>query len=49
MVKQAEAMIRAEHFLPSEQGFYCNGCPFQDPCRAWHRAETRVVSVGKAA
>jgi len=30
-------MIRAEHFLPNEQSFYCGGCPFQGACRAWHR------------
>ena len=45
LVKRAESMIRAEHFLPNEQGFYCNGCPFQEPCTAWHRAGARAVSV----
>lgn len=49
LVKRAESMIRAEHFLPNEQGYYCNGCPFQEPCKAWHRAEARVISVGKVA
>ena len=33
----AESMIAAEHFAPSEQGFYCGGCPHQDACKSWHR------------
>ena len=48
LVKQAEKMIAAEHFLPSEQGFYCSGCPHQEACRAWHRSTARV-SVRMAA
>jgi putative RecB family exonuclease len=48
MVKLAEKMIAAEHFLPSEQGFYCSGCPHQEACRAWHRGAARV-SVRMAA
>ena len=48
LVKQAEKMIAAEHFLPSEQGFYCSGCPHQEACRAWHRG-TASVSVRMAA
>jgi len=27
--------IQAEVFLPSEQSFYCAGCPFQVACKAW--------------
>jgi Holliday junction resolvase-like predicted endonuclease len=48
LVKLAEKMIAAEHFLPSEQGFYCAGCPHQEACRAWHRGAARV-SVRMAA
>lgn len=44
----AESMIAAEHFCPNEQGFYCGGCPHQEPCRNWHRQRTRV-SVRLAA
>ena len=44
----AESMIAAEHFAPNEQGFYCAGCPYQEPCRAWHRDWNRV-SVRLAA
>ena len=42
LVKRIDAMIQAEHFLPSEQGHYCGGCPFQEACRAWHRQTTRT-------
>ena len=44
----AESMIAAEHFFPSEQSFYCGGCPHQEACRNWHRELTRV-SVRLAA
>ncbi len=49
LVKRVEAMIAAEHFLPNEQGFYCAGCPFQEACRGWYRAGSRVRVTGKAA
>lgn len=41
--KLAESMIRAEHFCPSEQSFYCGGCPHQDACKAWHRNRYRAT------
>jgi hypothetical protein len=41
-VKLVERMIAAEHFLPSEQSFYCAGCPYGEACRAWHRGRARV-------
>ena len=47
-VKRAESMIAAEHWLPSEQSFYCGGCGYQEACRGWHR-ESRKVSVRMAA
>jgi hypothetical protein len=37
LVKLVERAIQAEVFLPSEQGFYCGGCPHQEACKAWHR------------
>ena len=46
LVKLAESMIAAEHFLPNEQSFYCAGCPHQEACRGWYRAR---VSVRMAA
>lgn len=48
LVKLVERAIQAEVFLPSEQGFYCGGCPHQEACRAWHRKAARV-SVRMAA
>ena len=48
LVKMVERMIAAEHFLPSEQSFYCAGCPHQAACRTWHRQAARV-SVRMAA
>jgi Holliday junction resolvase-like predicted endonuclease len=48
-VKLAEKMIAAEHFLPSEQGFYCAGCPHQGACAAWHSRQAVRVSVRMAA
>ena len=46
--KLAESMIRAEHFCPSEQSFFCGGCPHQEACKSWHRDRARV-SVRLAA
>lgn len=43
LVKRVESMIAAEHWLPSEQGFYCAGCPHQEACRNWHRAAARIT------
>ena len=48
LVKVVESMIASEHFLPSEQGFYCTGCPHQAACRKWHRERARA-SVSMAA
>ena len=48
LVKVVEKMIAAEHWLPSEQGFYCAGCPHSEACGNWHRQAARV-SVRMAA
>ena len=43
LVKMAERMIAAEHFLPNEGSFYCSGCPHHKACKAWHRQAARVT------
>ena len=43
LAKLAESMIGAEHFAPSEQGFYCSGCPHKEACRSWHIERSRTV------
>ena len=44
------AMVKAEHFLPSEQSWACSDCPYAEACAAWHRDRARVsVTLGKAA
>lgn len=48
LVKMSERMIKAGHFLPSEQSFYCAGCPHQGACKSWHR-DAATVSVRIAA
>ncbi len=45
LVQRMERMIEAEHFLPNEQSYYCAGCPFQGPCKAWHRNQAKTISV----
>ena len=42
LAKTAESMIAAGHFCPSEQSFYCGGCPHQDACKSWHRDRTKA-------
>ena len=46
LVRQAERMIQAEAWLPSEQSFYCGGCGYQEACKAWHRQQSRTISTG---
>jgi len=43
LAKLAESMIAAEHFAPSEQGFYCGSCPHKEACRTWHIERSRTV------
>ena len=45
LVQRMEKMIEAEHFLPNEQSYFCAGCPFQEPCKAWHRNQDKTISV----
>jgi len=45
-VKRVEQMIQAEHWMPSEQSFYCGGCGYQEACRGWHRQRARTISIG---
>lgn len=42
LAKRVEKMIAAEHWLPNETGMYCSGCAYQEACKAWHRASSRV-------
>lgn len=48
-VQLMESMVKQEHFYPNEQSFYCGGCPFGAACKAWHRDQHRVISIGRAA
>lgn len=43
LVEKAEKIVQHELFYPSDQSFACNGCPFQEPCRDWHRQQARTV------
>jgi hypothetical protein len=43
LVKLADSMIEANHFAPSEQGFYCGGCPHAEACKTWHVAKSRTT------
>ena len=37
LISKAQQIIKHELYYPSETGFYCNGCPYQDACAAWHK------------
>lgn len=37
LVQLADRIVEQQIFLPSDQSWACNGCPFREPCRAWHR------------
>lgn len=45
LVDKAERVIAHEVFYPSDQSFACNGCVHREPCRAWHRNQSRVISL----
>ena len=45
LVAKAEQIVKHELFYPADGGMYCGGCPFQEPCRAWHRDQTRIIST----
>ncbi len=42
LVRKVEAMVKAEHFLPNETGFYCASCPHAGACKSWHREMART-------
>lgn len=46
LVDKAEEIVQHELFYPSDQSFACNGCQFKEPCKAWHRNKSRVITVG---
>jgi len=49
LVKLAESMIAAEHFVPNQEGMFCKNCPFQTSCKSWHRDRSTLISVPVAA
>ncbi|OGV64616.1 MAG: hypothetical protein A3K19_29765 [Lentisphaerae bacterium RIFOXYB12_FULL_65_16] len=42
-VKVVDGMVRAEHFLPNDQGWACADCPYAAACAAWHRDRSRSL------
>ena len=43
-------MVKAEHFLPSEQSWACGDCPYAEACAVWHRSRARAsVTFNRAA
>jgi hypothetical protein len=50
LAEVVSAMVRAEHFLPSEQSWACSDGPYAEACKAWHRNRARVaVTITRAA
>jgi CRISPR/Cas system-associated exonuclease Cas4 (RecB family) len=49
LVKLAESMIAAEHFVPQQESMYCKNCPFQTSCKSWHRDRAKLISVASVA
>ena len=48
-IKIIEKMVRAELFLPNDQGWACSGCPYSLACEAWHRERNRSLYHFKLA
>jgi hypothetical protein len=40
LVAKAELIVKHQLYYPADGSMYCGGCPFQEPCRAWHRDRT---------
>ena len=40
-----DAMVKAEHFLPNEQSYFCTNCQFQTACKSWHNNRNKLISV----
>ena len=40
LISKTQKIIEHELFYPSETGFYCNDCPFKEPCKTWHNKAT---------
>lgn len=36
-VKVLEKIVKAEAFLPNDQGWACGDCPYSLTCQSWHR------------
>ena len=50
LLQVVSAMVKAEHFLPSEQSWSCSDCQYAEACAAWHRSRARVsVTANRAA
>lgn len=47
LVSTVEKLIKADAFLPSEQGFFCGGCQYASACKAWHKKQARCISVSE--
>jgi hypothetical protein len=45
LVSKAEQIIQHELVYPSDQSFACSGCQYREPCKAWHRKQTRTMSL----
>ena len=45
LAKIAEQLVQNESFYPAEQSFYCGGCGFQGACKAWHKMQSRTISL----
>lgn len=50
LIGKADQILAHELFYPADQGMYCASCPFQGPCKAWHKDMARTtVGIGRAA
>ena len=45
LVTKAEQIVKHELYYPADGSMYCGGCPFREPCRAWHRHQATSIST----
>lgn len=44
LIGKADAVLTHQLFYPADQSMYCSSCPYQGPCKAWHRKQATAYS-----
>ncbi len=45
LIALAERAVQSEIFFPNDQSFYCSGCQYASACKAWHKTQSKTISL----